>query len=63
MTQMYKQFPRLVSLDSYRKAVDMPNMRDVLPVESNAEIKYAVAQVEWFNQDALNMSDPEKGRY
>lgn len=47
--QIMKQFPKLKSLDGYRKTVEMVNMKDALPVEQDETISYNVAHVEWYD--------------
>jgi len=42
---MYKLFPKLKALDGYRKAVEMENMRDMLPKEKDETISYNVEHV------------------
>ena len=57
-------YPKLKALDGYRKAVgDCINMKEALPQIQDDNIKYEVEQVEWYDQDALSVENPAKGRF
>lgn len=58
-----KQFPKLKSLDGYRKNVEMINMRDALPAEQDETFSYNVAHVEWYESKALDLKMPALGKF
>jgi len=63
-TQCYKMYPKLKALDGYRKAAgELVNMKDALPMIQDDKISYSVEHAEWFDQQALSVDNPAKGKF
>ena len=63
-TQVYKHFPKLRALDGYRKACGtLVNMKEALPEIQDDNITYNTAGEQWYDEKALEESNPEKGKF
>lgn len=60
---VFKVFGKLRALDGHRKAQECISMREALPKPTDDSYSYRVNHEEWFNENALAMEDPGRGRF